>query len=333
MSCVHKRFFLKSKVDFADTVFKMIDRRKAILQSLFQDRIVGGSLPELASYADLFFRTPDGVLLTDPSTGTVLDANPAAGRMFGMPAIELVGKTLSELSVSGRGNAIEARLSSGVEVKIDRSLMRIQDYFEVEQVLIHDQTEVKKAQAMLEAANVKLQSLSVTDTLTGLPNRRALEEQLEKHFRVAVNSSQPLAVAFVDIDHFKKLNDTHGHAGGDRVLILVAKLLQETLKRDGFVARYGGEEFVCVLPGMSPKMAKFAIDLCRKSLEESRIPEGATQPLGKVTASFGLASFPEDGKSVDALMKVADLLLYEAKNQGRNTVATSFTALASKRAA
>ncbi len=302
----------------------MVDRRKAILQSLFQDRIVGGSLPELASYADLFFRTPDGVLLTDPNSGTVLDANPAAGRLFGMPAIELVGKTVTELGVFGRGNAIEARLNNGVEVKIDRSLMRIQDYFEVEQVLLHDQTEVKKAQVLLQAANEKLKSLSLTDTLTGLPNRRALEERLEKELSTALNSGSPLSVAFVDIDHFKKLNDTHGHAGGDRVLILVAQLLQETLKRDGFVARYGGEEFVCILPGMSPQMAKFALELCRKSLEESRIPEGATQPLGKVTASFGMASFPEDGNTLDGILKVADLLLYDAKSQGRNIVVTSF---------
>jgi diguanylate cyclase (GGDEF)-like protein len=301
----------------------MVDRRKAILQSLFQDRIVGGSLPELASYADLFFRTPDGVLLTDPASQTVLDANPAAGKLFGVPAIELVGQTLLELSIPGRGNAIEARIKGGVEVKIDRSLMRIQDYFEVEQVLIRDLTEVKKAEAALHEANQKLHALSLTDVLTGLPNRRALEEKLDAELRSALNSGAHLSIAFVDIDHFKKINDTHGHAGGDRVLIQVARILQETLARDGFVGRYGGEEFVCVLPGMNSKTAGYALELCRKSLEESRIPEGATQPLGNLTASFGLATCPLDGKTLDGLLHVADALLYDAKSLGRNQVATS----------
>ena len=167
-----------------------------------------------------------------------------------------------------------------------------------------------------------LQSLSYLDGLTTLPNRRALDAQLEKEWRRAVRSQQPLSLMLMDVDHFKKFNDRFGHLAGDDCLRKVAQALVRSIQRgEDFVARYGGEEFACILPSTEELGAKVVGERMRAQIEELRIPHIPGLGSGVVTISLGLFAIhpDQDSRHVEA-MGFADTALYEAKKQGRNQV-------------
>jgi len=161
---------------------------------------------------------------------------------------------------------------------------------------------------------------AIYDTLTGLVNRRYFEERLSVETEKAFPSGSNLSVIMVDIDHFKRVNDTFGHAGGDKVLREIASLLKSSVRRqDDMVARYGGEEFVLVLPGVALEAASTIAERIRRSVENTPVDIGETQV--HLTISLGLSSFPiHRAKSKEELVKMADLALYDAKRRGRNRV-------------
>jgi diguanylate cyclase (GGDEF)-like protein len=170
-------------------------------------------------------------------------------------------------------------------------------------------------------AEAALVRLAVTDPLTGLANRRALEGRLAEEWHHAVRGRAPLSVLFFDIDHFKLFNDTYGHAAGDEVLTYVAGRIASGLRRaTDFAARYGGEEFVVVLPGTPLDAAVRIAEKIRKRIESANLTLSGTQH-GCVTVSAGCASCnPPEGESGAKLVAAADRLLYEAKQGGRNQV-------------
>ena len=161
---------------------------------------------------------------------------------------------------------------------------------------------------------------AIYDTLTGLVNRRYFEERLSIETQKAFPASSDLSVIMVDIDHFKKVNDTYGHAGGDEVLREIASLLKNSVrKQEDMVARYGGEEFVLVLPEVSLEVASTIAERIRRSVENTPIDIGETQ--AHLTISLGVSSFPTHrATSKEELVKMADLALYDAKRGGRNRV-------------
>ena len=161
---------------------------------------------------------------------------------------------------------------------------------------------------------------AIYDTLTGLVNRRYFEERLSVETEKAFPSGSNLSVIMVDIDHFKRVNDTFGHAGGDKVLREIASLLKSSVRRqDDMVARYGGEEFVLVLPGVALEATSTIAERIRRSVENTPVDIGETQV--HLTISLGLSSFPiHRAKSKEELVKMADLALYDAKRRGRNRV-------------
>ncbi len=158
------------------------------------------------------------------------------------------------------------------------------------------------------------------DHLTGLPNRRAFETVLEREYREARASFDPLTVAFCDIDHFKRINDTHGHDAGDRVIRLIAEMLASISDDNCHVARHGGEEFVMLFRGTSISDAHKKLDELREQMAERRLVNRKTdEPLGQITFSAGVADvfdFPDPR----AALKAADEALYAAKQGGRNQV-------------
>jgi diguanylate cyclase (GGDEF)-like protein len=163
--------------------------------------------------------------------------------------------------------------------------------------------------------------MAMRDSLTGVPNRRAFEEALEREWRVALRSRQPISVLLIDVDLFKQYNDRYGHLAGDACLRQVADVLQKALRRPGdMLARYGGEEFVLILPNTAGAGAhKVASRLC-KQVSQLGIPhdDSVTQSL---TISAGVASItPEENITPDQLISSADRALYEAKRKGRNRV-------------
>lgn len=177
----------------------------------------------------------------------------------------------------------------------------------------------------LEAWNSELQQLSTVDKLTGLPNRRAFEERFEKLWSEGEGSKMPLSAIIFDVDHFKRLNDRHGHLYGDEMLQHIAGLLLQGLRGHGdFTARFGGEEFVVLLPNTELENALLLAEQVRALVEVSGRPVTG-EPFGQVvlwaTISCGVSMcVPGLGMYRDDLLKAADRALYEAKASGRNRV-------------
>ncbi|HEY0838878.1 MAG TPA: GGDEF domain-containing protein, partial [Vulgatibacter sp.] len=184
-------------------------------------------------------------------------------------------------------------------------------------------------QAALAIANARLfeqtVKLSLTDPLTGLNNRRHFFSKLDLEVMRALRFGTPVTVAMIDIDHFKNLNDTLGHAAGDVVLQEMAAVLGANVRRVDTVARFGGEEFCVILPNVGKDEAGIAAAKIRRLIEESRFPGGETQAGGRITVSLGHATFPDDASDLDSLLEAADMALYASKREGRNR-ATAFTA-------
>ena len=159
------------------------------------------------------------------------------------------------------------------------------------------------------------------DHLTALPNRRAFERRFALAAAAARSRGEPLCVAFCDIDHFKQINDTHGHDAGDRVLKIIAASLGEHASEQCFVARHGGEEFVLLLPGLDKLAALEKIDAMRRHMAARMLINRASgKPFGRITFSGGIADVTETEDDRSALAR-ADAALYRAKQQGRNRIA------------
>lgn len=166
----------------------------------------------------------------------------------------------------------------------------------------------------LKQLNQKLQSLAITDGLTGLHNHRAFQDYLEEQFQVASRNKQPLSLILMDVDYFKQYNDTYGHQAGDEVLRQVAEILKEGVREGDFVARYGGEEFAIVLPRTELENALQVAERLRQAIE------AASWTLRPITSSFGVASVRPDMESRQEMIEAADQALYTAKRSGRNRV-------------
>lgn len=170
----------------------------------------------------------------------------------------------------------------------------------------------------------ELQSLSVRDPLTGLFNRRVLEESLQREIKRASRKGHHVALVFMDLDHFKKFNDTFGHAAGDEVLTRMAHLFQSYFRSEDVVCRYGGEEFAAILPEAQPgDAAARAEGLCEEARKLVVRHEG--RELGRVTLSIGVAAFPDHASTPDELLRAADDSLYRSKASGRNRVTVAAT--------
>ncbi|WP_051961849.1 diguanylate cyclase [Methylobacter sp. BBA5.1] len=186
---------------------------------------------------------------------------------------------------------------------------------EIIKLRIKNQIELKRCKDLLER-------LSTTDELTGLANRRRLNEFLYQEWRNMMRAKNFLSVVLIDIDYFKDYNDHYGHILGDCCLKQVAQVFQETLSRPvDFVARYGGEEFICVLPMTAPAGAEIVGERLRNAVMRQRIPHQRSSIADVVTVSLGTATaIPDPGIDAGGLIDCADKALYQSKNNGRNRV-------------
>jgi diguanylate cyclase (GGDEF)-like protein len=164
-----------------------------------------------------------------------------------------------------------------------------------------------------------LQNQSCRDSLTGLFNRRYLEESSFREVKRATREEKPIGVIMLDIDHFKHFNDLFGHEAGDVVLRELGLLLKKMSRESDIACRYGGEEIILILPDASKENATLKAEQIRLAIKNLRIQYGE-QLLNSITVSLGVACFPEDGKSWSELLRAADRALYLAKNQGRDRV-------------
>ena len=163
--------------------------------------------------------------------------------------------------------------------------------------------------------------MSVTDALTGLYNRRHFEDTLEREFLRAVRYKNDLSFAIIDIDFFKKINDTYGHSFGDYVLKEVAYLISQTFRKTDMVFRYGGEEFAVIITETPIEKAVYPLERLRKSIEN--YPFTFENQKVDVTVSIGACGVDDATDSVHTLFEIADKALYDAKKNGRNQVRTN----------
>jgi diguanylate cyclase (GGDEF)-like protein len=183
-------------------------------------------------------------------------------------------------------------------------------------------------QTALSLASLRLRETlreqSIRDPLTGLFNRRFMQESLTRELLRSKRKKFPLTVVFLDLDHFKRVNDTFGHDAGDTVLRSVAEALRNHYRGDDVVCRYGGEEFAVILPESTAAEAAKRSEGLRAAVKSLRIRhEGRV--LDGITVSMGIAAFPEHASDEDELLRLADVALYESKSRGRDRITVAAT--------
>ena len=300
----------------------------------------------------------DCVLVID-AKGQVVDVNPAARQLIrrlhpGLPA-DIVGIEAAQLGdflVDGERACADARtleLLPGYHADVRATILSDRHGRLLGRVIMcHDITDLVVARTELEQQlelvgqlRNELVEQIVRDPLTGLHNRRHLSEALDVALAEADRSSKPVAVLIIDIDHFKEINDRYGHQVGDRALVSLARALAADVRTGDTVARFGGEEFVVVLPGANRAEAlcraeqlraecTSAVVVAASAEEPADTTVAAAEPKAFVamTASIGLAIYPDDADTVDSLLASADQALYAAKAGGRNRVVDAATAMA-----
>ncbi|HET6419394.1 MAG TPA: sensor domain-containing diguanylate cyclase [Geobacteraceae bacterium] len=167
-----------------------------------------------------------------------------------------------------------------------------------------------------------LEQLSITDHLTGLYNKSYLRNRLDEEINRSTRHGLNFSIIFMDLDNFKIYNDRRGHLAGDMALKKTADILNAMVRDMDILARYGGEEFCIILPDTAKSEAAVVAERIRQEIEKETFPCGEELTTGQLTASFGIASFPEDGQTFTTLIHSADMAMYRAKSEGKNRVVT-----------
>jgi diguanylate cyclase (GGDEF)-like protein/PAS domain S-box-containing protein len=273
--------------------------------------------------------------------GKFIYTNKQFGRMFGYSEDEIREITPLDVVVeSDRARIIAQNIRKRARGEIvqpeysfrglrkDRSVNEIESYNSELRIdrrtllasSLLDVTIRKQTERNVLALNDQLREQSLHDQLTGLHNRRYLDEALERELTLADRAGRPVTLIIGDLDHFKDVNDCHGHLAGDEVLRRIANLMRLNSRSTDICCRYGGEEFVLILPGVPQAAGVERAEKLRQDVEATSIEYGNS--LIAVTSSFGVATFPDDGRTADQLTAAADNALYAAKTRGRNRVST-----------
>ena len=265
----------------------------------------------------------------------IVYVNPAFERLMGYSHDEVVGQNARVLqgpdtdiktrenirNAMANGERIRTQIlnytKSGQPLWMDINIVPIfneQGQLAYFAAIERDLTEHKMLQQRLEI-------LASTDALTGLPNRQAIMGKAKTEFSRARRYERPLSLVMIDVDHFKSINDTYGHAAGDHVLTNVGHILGDSLRESDILARIGGEEFVLLLPDTPKANAEHVAERMREQLANSTIKYQNIEI--SITASFGVAAITAEDDTLEQMLGRADLAMYEAKNNGRNQVKTA----------
>ena len=286
---------------------------------------------------------PDAVLVLDPE-GRIVDFNPSAQALIGLTGssigraahqeISIWSEILGSCDVSQRCQA-ELSIGSGPVQRIVLHISPLPDRnglptgcvlvfrditkrFRAEQELQEANVRLVSHVERIEALQAELREQAVRDPVTGLYNRRYLDDSLARELARAERAPSPVAAIMLDIDRFKGINDTFGHKAGDLMLQALADLLREGTRSSDITYRYGGEEFLIVLPQTDLRTAAARADELRRAFEAYRL-DWAGRSI-RATLSAGVSVFPANGRTIDELLRAADTALYAAKAAGRNAV-------------
>ena len=285
-------------------------------------------------YRAVITQAQDTMLLADATDRKILEANPAATTTLGYPETALLSRSVDELFVVNDSGtvrpvqpelyaaslsdlALQVRCHDGrlLDVEVSASPLTI-DGREVISFVLRDVSARKNAERALVDNQQRLSQVAHHDALTGLLNRLGLQNRLKEVIEQANRTKRPVAFLYLDIDHFKKVNDLYGHAHGDLLLQRMAERLRGSVATTDLVARMGGDEFVVIATGVRDASAANTIAIrIREKLAAPFEVEGQEIP---VTSSVGVSVFPEHGADYDVLLKNADIALYEAKDGGRD---------------
>jgi diguanylate cyclase (GGDEF)-like protein/PAS domain S-box-containing protein len=286
----------------------------------------------------------DGIVVLD-TQNRIVDLNPAMKNFLEGRLSTYMGKNAFEIFGTWRADidSFWEELETRAELKLPKDPGRYLDlrmtplydgnrFLNGRLIVFRDITERKQVEKRLRYVNDRLQSQlieigtlqsklreqAIRDPLTNLFNRRYLEETLDRELARAARETYPLCIIMIDLDHFKKVNDSYGHEAGDHVLRALANALSEQSRRGDFACRYGGEEFVIVMPNISMATAYERAESLRNTLNSLRIPYEYYNL--SVTISMGIACYPINGQSRDALLRAADQAMYAAKEAGRDNI-------------
>jgi diguanylate cyclase (GGDEF)-like protein/PAS domain S-box-containing protein len=288
-------------------------------------------LEEERRYRTVVEQLDEGVLLADPETGTVVETNAAIDRLLGVdataPALQLrdllsgADECLASLAASPQGrHAAESHLRTpaGRRIEVEARFAWVkQGDRKLVCCVIRDLTARRHAEDVQRRHRRRLAHLAHHDALTGLPNRRLMQDRLNQAILSARRQQHHVGLLFIDLDRFKLVNDTLGHETGDYVLRDVSKRLAKVVREGDTVSREGGDEFVIVLPDL--EKPEFAQVVANKILAELARPIEVSGHELTVTASIGISHYPNDATDVQHLLKHADSAMYQAKDAGRNT--------------
>jgi diguanylate cyclase (GGDEF)-like protein len=298
LGCVAEE--LGGLVPFDDLAIYEVDRGSELFVPLFAhgsytDEVMAFSFPLEQGITGATFRS--GRARNIPRT----DLDPEAGIVAGTEAAPEAMMSVP-LKVAGRAIAMLNVYRQGTQAAFSDYEAAVIAHFGIIVALALDSARQREL----------LRSQAERDDLTGLLNRRAFHQQLEALLHEARRSSRPLAVVLIDIDHFKQVNDQHGHQTGDSALVAVADALGDSVRERDVVARLGGEEFALLLPDTEPDAGLAIAERARHRVASQ------TQLELRVTLSAGLATYPGDGADAGALLRAADAALYDAKGAGRD---------------
>ncbi|MCV2362171.1 diguanylate cyclase [Paucibacter sp. DJ1R-11] len=321
-------------IEVRDEVGQLIDGFNHMLE------VAAGREDELRVSGAVLQNMQGGVCLVQVETGQIVFTNPKFDALFGYAEGELLGRAVSVLNAPSVSTP--EQLAAEIMAELTQhgawqgdvenlrkdggrfwshaavSVLPHQRYGSVWVAVHQDISEHKASTAQLASANELLVSLAAHDALTGLFNRRGLQNMAERQLSEARRAGQPVSFILLDIDHFKHINDRHGHLAGDAVIREIGQLLLSVCRDSDVACRYGGEEFLLLLPRTSLDSALRRAEQLRQAVSERLIIHEA-QSL-HVTMSLGVATFPESGSKLEDLIAQADHALYEAKQAGRNQV-------------
>jgi diguanylate cyclase (GGDEF)-like protein len=231
-----------------------------------------------------------------------------------IPTILIIDGTNNEDWING----IEAKVDEFICIPFNKIelLTRIKSLLRIKK--INDSLQHKIIE--LQVAQTKLEHLAITDGLTDLFNYRYFKNQFNLEVSRSSRYGLPVSLAMIDIDHFKIYNDLFGHPSGDQILKKIAQLLSNNIRKVDVLARYGGEEFVLILPGTDKKSALIVGEKLRKLIEQFNFPNEEQLPLGKLTVSIGISTYPQDTEDENELIVLSDKNLYRSKREGRNRI-------------